>query len=410
MTAQRLVVVGASLAGLHAVEAARRAGFTGTITLIGSEKHEPYNRPPLSKQFLNAGPPPEPPFLRTAEKFGALDIDLRLGRPATELDTEGQRVAVSDEWIGYDALVIATGATPRALPGTDGLAGVLTLRTVDDARAVRTALDAGARTVVVGAGFIGSEVASAAHKRGLPVTIVEALPSPLARAVGEEMGVAVGDFHRANGVELRCGTAVTKLSGDGRVEHVHLSDGTVLDADLVVVGIGAAPETGWLESSSLTLDNGVVCDETLNAGVPGVYAAGDVARWHNPLFDRSMRLEHWTSASEQGAEAARNAIDPERKQPYETVPYFWSDWYDRKIQFAGLPDAEHMEVVSGQATDRKFTALYRSGDRLIGALTVNRPAENAKYQGLIGRRACWEEALEAARASASRATAAAAKI
>ncbi|MCQ4080835.1 FAD-dependent oxidoreductase [Streptomyces sp. RB6PN25] len=409
MTAQRLVVVGASLAGLHAVEAARRAGFTGTITLIGSEKHEPYNRPPLSKQFLNAGPLPEPPFLRTAEKFGALDIDLRLGAPATELDTEGQRVAVGDEWIGYDALVIATGATPRALPGTDGLAGVLTLRTVDDARAARTALDAGARTVVVGAGFIGSEVASAAHKRGLPVTIVEALPSPLARAVGEEMGVAVGDFHRANGVELRCGTAVTKLSGDGRVEHVHLSDGTVLDADLVVVGIGAAPETGWLESSSLTLDNGVVCDETLNAGVPGVYAAGDVARWHNPLFDRSMRLEHWTSASEQGAEAARNAIDPDRKQPYETVPYFWSDWYDRKIQFAGLPDAEHMEVVSGQVTDRKFTALYRSGDRLIGALTVNRPAENAKYQGLIGRRAGWEEALEVARASAARATAAAAK-
>ncbi|MFE2429312.1 NAD(P)/FAD-dependent oxidoreductase [Streptomyces sp. NPDC059373] len=404
MTAQRLVVVGASLAGLHAVEEARRAGFTGTVTLVGAEGHHPYNRPPLSKAFLKPGPLPEPPFLRGRDKLTALDVDLRLGRAATALDIEGQRVAVTDEWIGYDALVIATGATPRALPGTEGLAGVHTLRTLEDATAVRAALDAGARTVVVGAGFIGSEVASAAHLRGLPVTVVEALPTPLARAVGERMGLACGRFHGANGVELRCGTAVTELSGSGRVEHVHLSDGTVLDADLVVVGIGAEPETGWLDGSTLTLDNGVVCDATLNAGFPGVYAAGDVASWHNPLFDRTMRLEHWSTAAEQGAHAARNAVDPGRARTCEVVPYFWSDWYDRKIQFAGVPDAEHVEVVSGDITERRFTALYRSGDRLTGALTVNQPAQNAKYQGLIGRRAGWEEALDAARASAARAS------
>ncbi|MEV7379581.1 NAD(P)/FAD-dependent oxidoreductase [Streptomyces lydicus] len=402
MTVRRLVVVGASLAGLHAVEAARRAGFAGTVTLIGAESHEPYNRPPLSKAFLNPGPPPEPPFLRTQEKLKSLNVDLRLGQAATALDTVGQRVAVAGGWIDYDALVIATGATPRMLPGTEGLAGVHTLRTLEDAIAVRSAMEAGARTVVVGAGFIGSEVASAVHKRGLPVTVVEGLPTPLARAIGKEMGVACADLHRAKGVNLLCGLAVRKVSGSGRVERVHLSDGSILDADLVVVGIGAVPQTGWLNGSTLTLNDGVACDATLNAGAPGVYAAGDVARWHNPLFDQPMRLEHWTSAAEQGAEAARNAIDPSRARPFETVPYFWSDWYDRKIQFAGISDAEHHEIVFGDVARHKFTALYRRGQRLVGVLTMNRPGDNAKYQALIARRAGWQEALDVAGAATAR--------
>jgi NADPH-dependent 2,4-dienoyl-CoA reductase/sulfur reductase-like enzyme len=288
--------------------------------------------------------------------------------------------------VPYDGVVLATGATARELPFGRGLAGVHTLRTLDDAIAVRRALDAGARTVVIGAGFIGSEVASGARRRGLDVVVVEALPTPLVRAVGEEMGAACADLHRLNGTDVRCGVQVTAIEGAGRVERVLLSDGSVLPADLVVVGVGAAPATGWLADSGLTLDDGVVCDETLCAA-PGVYAAGDVARWHNPAFGRSMRLEHWTSAAEQARVAARNAIGP--ASPCAIVPYFWSDWYDSRIQFAGVPTADEVRVLDGD----RLVALYREGDRLTGALTVNGRALVMKYRGLIQRGASWSEGL-----------------
>lgn len=295
----RLVVVGASLAGLRAVEAARKAGFPGEITLVGGEEHLPYDRPPLSKAFLD-DPDAEPPVYRTDTYLrDDLGVRLRLGAPATAVDSDRRVVQVGGAEVPYTWLVIATGAQARTLPGTEGLAGVHALRTLDDAVAIRAALDAGARTVVVGAGFIGSEVASGARKRGLPATIVEALPTPLIRAVGEEMGAACASLHEANGTDLRCGVGVESIEGDGAVERVRLSDGTVLPADLVVVGIGADPATGWLAGSGIEIDNGVVCDAGLAASKPGVFAAGDVARWHNPLFDRSMRLEHWTSAAEQ---------------------------------------------------------------------------------------------------------------
>ncbi|AIJ24653.1 MULTISPECIES: NAD(P)/FAD-dependent oxidoreductase [Amycolatopsis methanolica group] len=397
---ERIVVVGASLAGLRAVEAARKAGFGGPVTLIGAEDHLPYDRPPLSKAYLDEGDPVTPWF-RTADHLtGELGIDLRLGTPASALDTASRTVVVGRDEIPYDVAVIATGARPRTLPGADGLAGVHTLRTLDDARAVRAALDAGARTVVVGAGFIGSEVASGARKRGLPVTVVEAMPTPLVRAVGEAMGQRCAALHRANGTDLRCGVGVAGFEGDGRVERVRLSDGTAVEADLVVVGVGAQPATGWLAGSGVTLDDGVVCDATLATGGPGVYAAGDVARWHNPLFDRPMRLEHWTSAAEQGAAAVRNALDPSAARPYETVPYFWSDWYDTRIQFVGVPTADEVVVVedgSGAAGGRQV-ALYREGDRLVGALTVNGQSVIMKYRGLIMRRTSWADALDFARA------------
>jgi NADPH-dependent 2,4-dienoyl-CoA reductase/sulfur reductase-like enzyme len=401
MTVQNLVVVGASLAGLRAVEAARKSGYQGRITLIGAEDYLPYNRPPLSKGFLDADETPDVPEHRSKEAIDELDVDLLLGRSASELDTVAKRVAAAGEWLAYDALVVATGATPRTLPGAERLNGVHTLRTVEDAAAVRGALDRKARTVVIGAGFIGSEVAAAARKRGLTVTLVEALPTPLTHAVGEVGGAAISRLHRANGADLRCGVSVTGVSGGDRVEQVHLSDGSTLEADLVIVGIGAAPDTGWLESSSLTLDDGVVCDSTLFTGAPGVYAAGDVARWHCSLFDRSLRVEHWTAAAEQGALAARNALDPDSAQDYDGVPYFWSDCYDSKIQFAGIADAEEINVVSGDIEDRKFTVFYRDGDRLVGALTMNNPAHSAKSQGLIAKRARWHEALERIGSAAS---------
>ncbi|MFZ2177883.1 MAG: FAD-dependent oxidoreductase [Rhodococcus sp. (in: high G+C Gram-positive bacteria)] len=400
MGIEHLVVAGASLAGLRAVEAARKAGFEGRITLIGAEEHLPYDRPPLSKAYLEereAGTEPESTRFRSdAVLRDELGVELALGAPATGLDTAQRAVTIrGGRQIRYDALVIATGAEARRLPGTEHLAGVHTLRTLEDAVAVREALDARARVVVIGAGFIGSEVASGAHKRGLRPTIVEALPTPLMRAVGRQMGAALGSLHTSHGTDLRCGIGVRALEGDGKVERVILADGTVIPADLVVVGIGASPTVGWLEGSGLILDDGVVCDENLFTGVEGVYAAGDVARWHNPVFGRLMRLEHWTSAAEQGATAARNALNPAEAKPYSTVPYFWSDWYDVRIQFVGSSQAEKVVVTDGDlGTGKRVVALYREGDRFVGALTVNGQTEIMKYRGLIAKGSSWEEALE----------------
>ncbi|KAA9166012.1 oxidoreductase [Amycolatopsis acidicola] len=389
---RNLVVVGASLAGLRAVEGARKAGFDGRITLVGAEEHLPYDRPPLSKSYLDDAVP-EATIFRSEEVLrDELDVDLKLGTPATGLNTVTKELRLAESSLPYDALVIATGATARTLPSD--LTGVHTLRTLDDAIAVRAALDAGARTVVIGAGFIGSEVASGARKRGVDVTVVEALPTPLARAVGEVMGSACAALHLRNGTDLRCGVGVAALEGAGQVKRVVLTDGTTIDADLVVVGIGAVPATGWLEDSGLRLDNGVVCDEYLFTGADGVYAAGDVARWQNPLFDRPMRLEHWTSAAEQGAAAARNALDAESAKPYSTVPYFWSDWYDSRIQFVGVPATDEIRVVEGDPeAGGRMAALYREGDRLAGALAVNGQNVIMKYRGLIMKRTSWTDAL-----------------
>lgn len=395
---RRLVVVGASLAGLRAIEAARSSGFDGSITLIGMEPHLPYDRPPLSKAYLDEipdGAGPASTQFRTEETFrDELDVELILGIPATALDVGARVVILADgRTVDYDALVIATGANARLLPGTEGLDGVHTLRTLDDAIAVRAALEERARTVVVGAGFIGSEVASGARKRGLPAIVIEALPTPLVRAVGEEMGATLASLHTRNGTDLRCGVGVARIEGDGHVERVVLEDGTTIPADLVVVGAGAIPGVAWLEGSGLTLDNGIVCDENLWTGVEGVYAAGDVARWYNGTFDRLMRLEHWTSAAEQGATAAHNALNPDAPKSYSTVPYFWSDWYDARIQFVGSPDADEVVVVEDLDTDGRVVALYREGDRLVGALTVDGQTEIMKYRGQITKGGSFTDAV-----------------
>jgi NADPH-dependent 2,4-dienoyl-CoA reductase/sulfur reductase-like enzyme len=396
---RRLVVVGASLAGLRAVEAARKTGFDGEIVLVGAEPHLPYDRPPLSKSFLDAPAegegPAASPYFRTEEMLrDELGVEVRLGAPATGLDVDRRLVRVGDDAIPYDALVIATGARPRLLPGCEGLAGVHPLRTLDDSLAVREALEAGARTVVIGAGFIGSEVAATARKRGLEATIVEALPTPLVRATGREMGAAIAALHERNGTTLRCGVGVRAIEGGTAVERVVLDDGTEIPADLVVVGIGVVPSVDWLAGSGLTLDDGIRCDENLWTGVPGVYAAGDVASWFNPVLGVRQRMENWTAAAEQGATAARNALDPAHAKPYGTVPYFWSDWYDVRIQFVGSPDADEVLLVDGDpGSSRRWVALYRRGDRLIGALTVNGQAEIMKYRGQILKEGTWEDAL-----------------
>jgi NADPH-dependent 2,4-dienoyl-CoA reductase/sulfur reductase-like enzyme len=402
-----LVIAGASLAGLRAAEAARKAGYAGRITLIGAEEHLPYNRPPLSKEFLSAESPPDPVFRPLRALREQLAVDLRLGCRALGLDARRRVLHCADGEVPYSALVIATGAQPRTLPGTRaagtaGIRGVRTLRTLDDARYVREALAAGARTVVVGAGFIGAEVASAARERGLPVTIVEAAPVPLGRSVGARIGMLLADLHRRAGADLRLGSGVRRIEGNGAVHGVLLDTGEPIPADLVVIGIGAAPCTGWLAGSGVQLDprdGGVLCDASLAASVPGVYAAGDVCSWTSDLLGRRVRLEHWTSAAEQGAAAGRNAADGGAR-PYDTVPYFWSDWYGSRIQFVGEPAGADAEVIGEGWADGQLLALYRRGDQLAGALTVNRPALIMKLRRLISDRASWREAVDFAAAKA----------
>lgn len=396
MSEEHLVVVGASLAGLRAVEAARRKGFDGAITLIGAEPHLPYDRPPLSKEFLAADA--EPAYFRPEETLRSeLDIDLRLGTPATALRPDERVVVVGDEEVPYTAAVLATGARARTLPGTPELRGVYTLRGVDDALAIRSALEPGTRVVVIGAGFIGSEVACSARRRGADVTVVEAARVPLARAVGERLGAACSALHERNGTLVRCGAGVEAIEGTESVDAVRLTDGTSLPADVVIVGVGVTPATEWLEGSGLRIEDGVVCDENLATDAPGVYAAGDVARWRNPLFDESMRLEHWTTAAEQGMLAARNVIDPAEARECATVPYFWSDLYDSRIQFVGVPEADEVAVVSGDLASDSFLALYRRDDLVIGALGLNQRRPVMKLRAMIGKRASWDEALAAVR-------------
>lgn len=396
---ERLIVVGASLAGMRAVQTARKAGFTGPLTLVGGEEHLPYDRPPLSKAYLDEDEPTHPEFPASASMAADLDLDLRMNTWATSLDGERKVLGLSTgEELGYNSLIVATGAAPRTLPGSEGIAGVHCLRTLDDAKAIRSALEAGARTVVIGAGFIGSEIASGARKRGLSATILEALPVPLVRSVGEEMGKACAELHIANGTDLRCGVKVTGLqSEDSQVTGVTLDDGTTVPADLVVVGIGVIPNTGWLKGSGVTLDErdgAIVCDETLNAGLPGVYAAGDVARFPNQLFDgEMMRVEQWTNANEQGTLAAKNAINPAEAQPSAAVPYFWSDWYGHRIQFVGIPQSDEIRVVSKELGEEKFLALYRRGDRIIGCISIDRPAQIMKYRRQIMQSGSWDDAL-----------------
>ena len=315
--ARRVVIVGASLAGLRAAETLRTEGFEGSVVLIGAERHLPYDRPPLSKKSHRGEWEPDRIALRKPDEYSSLDFEMLLGERATALDVHARRVTLaSGEHIAYDGLVIATGSAPRRLPNQPNLAGVFELRTLDDCLALRAESTARrARVVVIGAGFIGAEVAATARGRGLDVSLVEALPVPLVRGLGAEIGHACAELHRAHGVDLHLGTGVESFEGSTRVEAVRLTDGTVIAAEVVVVGVGVAPVTDWLKDSGLELRDGVVCDATLNAGAPDVYAAGDVARWPNALFGEEIRVEHWTNAAEQGAAAAHNLLATWRAAP-----------------------------------------------------------------------------------------------
>ncbi|MFH9553109.1 NAD(P)/FAD-dependent oxidoreductase [Streptomyces sp. NPDC017435] len=375
----RIVVVGASAAGLAAVETLRREGYAGPLTLVGEEPHLPYDRPPLSKQVLASEWQEDRLRLRTAGDLAALDLDLRLGVAATALDIAGRSVRLADgSAVPYDRLVLATGVRPRRLPGE----GAHVLRTLEDALALRDRLAPGRHLVVVGAGFLGAEAAAVACGLGARVTLLEPAAVPLAHAVGERVGRVLSQAHRDRGVRLRCGVTVTEATADG----VRLGDGEVVPADAVLVAVGSLPNTEWLAGSGLTVRDGVVCDEYLEAA-PGVFAAGDVARWHNPLFGASMRIEHRTNAAEQGMAAARNLLNPAARKPFAPVPYFWSDQYDMKIHAYGfLRGHDEVAVVGGDLAERRFVVAYRTGDRVSGALAVGMPPKVVRL---------WRQALMA---------------
>lgn len=403
MSLDRVVVVGASLAGFRAAEELRQLGHDGSITIVGDEPHLPYDRPPLSKHVLAGSRPPEVTALSPASgSIEDLGLDWRLGTSATSLDLSERAVSLGGgERLPYDGLVIATGASARRLPGTDHLAGVHTLRTLDDCLEIRAVVQGGAsRVAVVGAGFIGAEVAATCRGLGIEVSLIEALPVPLERGLGPRMGAVMADLHRDHGVDVRLGVGVVLVEGVERAERVRLTDGTVLDVDLVVVGIGVSPNTGWLDDSGLTIDNGVVCDATCLAA-PGVVAAGDVARWPNRLFDEVMRVEHWDNAIAMGAHAARTLLaEPGMAEPFAPVPWFWSDQYDRKVQLAGRAGADDLvEVVSGSVEERRFVALYGRAGRVVGVLGMNQPAKVARWRGLIEDRVSWVDALAAVKES-----------
>jgi NADPH-dependent 2,4-dienoyl-CoA reductase/sulfur reductase-like enzyme len=361
--------------------------------VVGDEPHRPYDRPPLSKEILSG----KWEAARTALAGGEQDHGARwrLGRRAVRLHAAERTVELdTGERVGFDGLLIATGARPRRLPGTPALPGIHVLRTLDDALAIRTDLEGGPRVCVVGAGFIGAEVAASCRARGLDVTLLEALPVPLGRVLGERTGAFCAALHRDHGVDLRCGVGVAGFAGASRVEEVRLSDGTRIPADLVVIGIGVEPNTGWLAGSGLDLSDGVACDATCATKLPGVFAAGDVARWHNPAYGQSMRVEHWTNAVEQGIAAAENLLAGAGARPFASVPFFWSDQYDVKIQMAGRPAPDdEVRVAHGQEGEPRFVVLYGRRGRLVAALGFNRASLVVRYRAAIRDGAGWDETL-----------------
>jgi NADPH-dependent 2,4-dienoyl-CoA reductase/sulfur reductase-like enzyme len=392
---ERIVVVGASLAGLRAMEAMRQRGHTGEIIAVSAEPHRPYDRPPLSKQFLK-GEWQEDRLSLRRQGFEELDVDWRLGVSAQSLDPGGRCVVLDDgSRLSFGGLLIATGARPRPLPTAAGLAGVHMLRSLDDARALRGDLEAGGRLVVVGAGFIGMEVAASARERGVDVVVVEALEAPLVRGLGRTLGDLVAARHRDHGVDVRCGIGVSGFDGAGRVESVKLSDGSSLEATTVLVGIGVVPEVDWLAGSGLDIENGVLCDATGATALEHVVAAGDAARWMDPRSGRAVRHEHWTSAVEQaGVAAARLVGGPGGAEPLEQIAYVWSDQFDMRIAIAGeAASGDTMHVAHGRLDDDRFIALMGKAGRLVGAVSFRRPRQLNLCRELLERGASFDEAV-----------------
>jgi 3-phenylpropionate/trans-cinnamate dioxygenase ferredoxin reductase subunit len=383
---QTFVIIGANLAGGRAAFALRTEGFAGRIVLIGAEPDPPYERPPLSKEYLRGDVTKEKLYIAAPEVYEDRQIDLLVGTLATAIDTTKRIVEVEGAHIEYDKLLLATGAYPRKLdaPGSD-LEGIYDLRTIADSERIREELEPERSLVVIGAGFIGAEIAASARMKGLDVTVIEALHNPLIRALGDEMGGIMADIHRERGVRLHTNESIDRFEGGKRVERVLTRSGRAIDCDFAVVGVGVVPATELAEAAGLQIDNGIVVNEYCETSAPDVYACGDVANFYHPLLGHRLRVEHWSNAQNQAIAAAKSMMGV--REPYDDIPWFWSDQYDLNIQYVGHATKWDEVVLRGDVLARRFSAFYIEAGKLRAALTVNRhrdirPARELIRQGV----------------------------
>jgi 3-phenylpropionate/trans-cinnamate dioxygenase ferredoxin reductase subunit len=389
-TDQTFVIVGASLAGAKAAETLREEGFDGRLVLIGDEPERPYERPPLTKDYLRAESPREKAFVHPHAFYRDHDIELMTETTVTAVDPARSRIALDDgAELGYDRLLLTTGAEPRRLsiPGAD-LDGIHYLRTLADCDALRERLDSGGRVVVIGSGWIGAEFAASARQRGAEVTVIDPASVPLERVLGPEVGAVYRDLHRAHGVQLLLGTGVEGFQGDGPVQRVRTSDGRMVECDFAVVGIGVAPRVGLAERAGLKTDNGIMVDQALATSAPGVHAAGDVANAWHPFYERHVRVEHWANALNQGPAAARAMLG--QSVSYDRLPYFFSDQYDAGMEYSGFATEWDEVVFRGDPASREFIAFWLSDERVVAGMNVNVWDVNEHLQELIRSRRAVE--------------------
>jgi 3-phenylpropionate/trans-cinnamate dioxygenase ferredoxin reductase subunit len=380
---ERLVIIGAALTGGTAAVTLRNEGFEGSLTLIGSERHLPYERPPLSKSFLRGETPFEDALVQPEAFYRDNGIELRLGETATAIDTSAKIVGLeSGDQVPFDRLLLATGARNRRfpIPGLD-LPGVHSLRTVDEAEALREEISPGRRAVVVGMGFIGSEVTASLRQRGVEITAVDGGTVPLERVMGQEVGGVLAGIHRDHGVDLVFRDQLAALEGDDRVERVVTRAGRTLECDFAVVGVGVQPVAELAAEAGIEVDNGVLVDELCRTSVTSVYAAGDVANHYHPVFRRRIRTEHWQNARRQGRAAALNMLG--KAVPYDEIHWFWSDQYDHNLQYAGFHTEWDDIVVRGSLEDRKFAAFYLKDGRVQAVVAIDRGREVMRSMPLI---------------------------
>jgi 3-phenylpropionate/trans-cinnamate dioxygenase ferredoxin reductase component len=385
------VIVGASLAGAKAAETLRTEGFDECVVLIGAEDARPYERPPLSKDYLRGEVDRATVYVHPEGYYAEHDIELRLGRTAVSLNAAARELALDDgERLRYDRLLLTVGAEPRRLsiPGSE-LDGVLYLRSVADCDALRERLDRGGAVVVVGAGWIGAEVAASARQRGLEVTVVDPLTVPFERVLGTDVGAVYRDIHRDHGVQMLMETGVEAFEGATAVERVRTTDGRELDCDLVVVGVGVQPRTGLAARAGLAVDNGILVDEHLQTGVPGVFAAGDAANAHHPFYGERIRVEHWANALHQGPVAARAMLG--EPDVYDRLPYFFSDQYDLGMEYAGFARSWDRVVFRGDPATREFIAFWLTGDRVVAGMNANVWDVTDQIQRLIRQRSAVDD-------------------
>jgi 3-phenylpropionate/trans-cinnamate dioxygenase ferredoxin reductase component len=390
---ETFVIVGAGLAGGGAAAALREQGFDGKVVLIGAEPQPPYERPPLSKEYLRGEVSFEQALVQEPDFYDENGIEARFGVRAVRVDA-AERIVELDggESVAYDRLLLATGGRNRRLsvPGVD-LEGVYDLRTVADSDRIRAEIAPGRRAVVVGMGFIGSEVAASLRRSGVDVVVVDRNEVPLRRVLGEEVGRVIEGIHRDHGASMIFEDTVAAFEGAGRVERVTTARGRRIECDFVVVGLGTEPVTELLAGTGAEIDNGVVVDEYLRTGVEGIYAAGDVANHYHPVFERHIRVEHWQTALKQGPAAALSMLD--KGEPYDEIPWFWSDQYEHNLQYAGFHTEWDELVVRGSMEERNFVAFYRKDERVRAAVAVNRGRDLRRSIPLIKS----QEPVDAAR-------------